>query len=246
MNSRWRPYGTGAGAWVVSLVVAASITAGCFSVVTQNSYAPPILPPPPNEMVVAESFDRVWDRLVGELAKSFYVINNVEKVSRIINVSFSSDSPRAFADCGQRTRVSGVGKRVEEHVYNVADSNSYTLTQKWGVYNNLPSVSRVTRRARLEGRANIYVAPRDSGTVVSVNARFTLSVAATGVTEFYNAFGQIQSTQPIDEAPSSVTFDTRQAGSADWGKAGVPSPITCMSTGHLEGSILAMATANVR
>ena len=53
---------------------------------------------------INEDFEVVWDRLVKNLASDFFVINNIEKNSRIINVSFSASKPTDFVDCGITTR----------------------------------------------------------------------------------------------------------------------------------------------
>ena len=42
-----------------------------------------------NEVIVTSNYDETWSDLVGEMSKSFYVINNIDKESRLINLSFS-------------------------------------------------------------------------------------------------------------------------------------------------------------
>lgn len=54
-----------------------------------------------NEVVVQKSYSQVWDGLVKEISKSFYVINNIDKESRIINLSFNTSSPADFVNCGK-------------------------------------------------------------------------------------------------------------------------------------------------
>jgi hypothetical protein len=73
----------------VLLVFLLGATFGC---VTPGSssffYNPPERPKPPNEITVEEPFNVVSDRLVARIARSFFVINNIEKESRLINLSF--------------------------------------------------------------------------------------------------------------------------------------------------------------
>ncbi|MEO6597464.1 MAG: hypothetical protein ABIP94_22195, partial [Planctomycetota bacterium] len=104
-----------------------------------------------NEKVVAIPFDRAWDRLVRELASRFYVINNIDKESRLINASFSSDRPEEYVTGGSTERVyerNGVKERV---VYDPAASSSFKTGWTWGDYNNLPVTGTWNRRASLEG-----------------------------------------------------------------------------------------------
>src|SRR3972149_6139198 len=66
-----------------------------------------------NEIVVSRPQSEVWDILVKELSKSFYVINNIDKESRIIKVSFSSNNPSEYIDCGKAYRTYAQGKKTE-------------------------------------------------------------------------------------------------------------------------------------
>src|SRR6266446_73629 len=76
-----------------------------------------------NEVVVSKPFDSVWDSFVRNLAKSFYVINNIDKQSRIINVSFATDTPETYADCGISTRTYSRGDENHTYKYNVASAS---------------------------------------------------------------------------------------------------------------------------
>src|SRR5690349_12455540 len=57
-----------------------------------------------NEKIVSKPFSDTWDILVRELAKSFFVINNIDKASRIINLSFSTQQPKEYVNCGKSVR----------------------------------------------------------------------------------------------------------------------------------------------
>lgn len=229
--------------WLFPLLVCSAAVSGCaMTAVSSLSYQGPTLAKVENEAALAEPFSDVWDRLVRELSKSFFVINNVEKESRIINVSFSTDTPAEYADCGVSTRQTQFGNTKQKFVYNVAQRSDFTNAFQWGPYGNLPAKSIVTRIPKLEGRVNIYLAPQSGGTAMSVNTRYVLTVSATGTVESYNAFGTLIARQPLPPQPSSsISFDTSKPASADWGTGGVSSTITCQATGALEASILAMA-----
>jgi len=51
-----------------------------------------------NEVQVDAPYSRVWDTLVRDLAKSFYVINNIDRESRLLNVSFTTADPESYIE----------------------------------------------------------------------------------------------------------------------------------------------------
>jgi hypothetical protein len=190
-----------------------------------------------NEVSINEPFDTVWDRLVGRLATGFFVINNIDKASRLINVSFSSDSPESYVDCGQTIREFHFQNEEQKYVYNFAQDSTYKVADKWGPLKNLPKISEVVRDTSLEGRINVYVAPQSSNkTKVSVNAKYILRVKIQGHTTEYTAFGSPAQEYTTPEFSSDVSFTTGQSVSKLFGNDSV----TCRTTGELEKSILGM------
>jgi hypothetical protein len=152
-----------------------------------------------NEAVVRLPFSDTWDLLIGQLAKSFFVINNVEKVSRIINVSFSTDKPEEYVDCGTTERTFQYAKESQTYTYPVAGSSSFKTAGKWGPYENLPSIGYFHRKTSLEGRIIVYVAPKDNDTIVTVNTRYILSVRVSGHGEGMNAAGTVVQTAAVPD-----------------------------------------------
>src|SRR4030095_14702085 len=153
----------------VIALYAAMIT-GCATPGTSNlSYAPPQTSTKiQNEVIVSKPFEAVWDSFVRELAKRFYVINNIDKQSRIINVSFSTDTAEAYIDCGIVTRTYSRGDERQTYKYHLASASTYKIATSTGINNQLPQTGVLSRRTSLEGRVNIYVAPEDQNTRVSV------------------------------------------------------------------------------
>ena len=193
-----------------------------------------------NEVFIDRPFSEVWDEFVKELAKSFYVINNIEKTSRIINISFSTDTPEEYVDCGKTTRTYNKGKEDEVYLYKVAESSSYKLSDKTGAYGQFPVTYNINRNPTLEGRVNIYVAPEDNGTRITVNCRYILNVSTTGNYITQNVFGEIINRGSIPSGNHSVAFNTNQKKRSNWGTANEPLYITCLSTGKLEQDILSL------
>ena len=121
-------------------------------------------------VILKENFDAVWLRLVKNLASDFFVINNIEKDSHIINVSFSSSTPSEFIDCGKSTRTFSNLRGTQNVIYNTADSTNFTVTSSTNL------VYYASRKTYLEGRSNIYVAPNQNGTEINVNTKYVLSI----------------------------------------------------------------------
>jgi hypothetical protein len=197
-------------------------------------YVPPqIVGASRNEVSLAEPFDTVWDRLVGKLATGFFVINNIDKASRLINVSFSSDSPERYVDCGKSTRQFAFNSEAKTYTYQVAADSRYKATATWGPFNNLPSVAEISRDTSLEGRINVYVAPNSAdATRVTVNVRYILRIATSGAGTAYNAFGVPAQQFSVPNSSSEIAFTTNESATKD--------EITCRATGELEQTILGM------
>lgn len=193
-----------------------------------------------NEVIVKLPFSDTWDLLIGQLAKSFFVINNVEKASRIINVSFSTDKPEHYIDCGTIERTFQYANESRAHTEPVAGSYSFKNAGEWGAFKHLPQITYVDRKTSLEGRINVYVAPKDNDTVVTVNARYIFTVGISGRYEFINGYGVVVQRVAIPESKKIFSFSTGQLESADIGPPEKPVIMKCRSTGKLENEILAL------
>ena len=69
-----------------------------------------------NEKMVDRPREQVWNAAVPALGKEFFVINNLDKSSGLINVSYSGD-PEKFIDCGQ----------ISSHVSNLRGERTYSF-----------------------------------------------------------------------------------------------------------------------
>ncbi|PCJ62707.1 MAG: hypothetical protein COA73_06110 [Candidatus Hydrogenedentota bacterium] len=194
-----------------------------------------------NSRIVDKSFDDVWDKLVGNLATQFYVINNIDKESRLINVSFSTDTPENYVTGGVTRRELKGKEGTTEFTYDPAAKATFVHTYKWGVYKNLPAEALVTRTPSLGGRANVYVAPHEDGTIVTVNARFIIKVSITGTYTAKNAFGGVQDAGRLTPSTASASFNTNIPTTVTWESVGEPETVTFQSLGVFESDILAMA-----
>jgi hypothetical protein len=215
-------------------------TAGCATQgVNSFSYTPGELSAVKNEKTVARPQAVVWDELVRELSKSFFVINNIERESRIINVSFNSNSPAEYVDCGRTHRTYTEGDKREDFDYAVAERTTYKIAGDKQPHPAMRSYAVINREPTLEGRANIYVAPdaTDLGkTVVSVNTRYILSVRVRGEGIVQHAQGNIINRTHLPEQNQSHIFNTNKASTTTGGAVSV----VCAGLGRLETDILKM------
>jgi len=124
----------------------------------------------PTPVVVNRARAEVWKDLVPRLAQTFFVINNIDQSSGLINISYSGD-PEKFVDCGHLT--STVKNARGQRTYDVPVARAhqvYERTVNAGLYG-------VDRAMSLEGRANLVLEePQPNVTRVSVNVRYVLAM----------------------------------------------------------------------
>jgi len=107
----------------VFCAISATILTGCATKgISTADRTNPQTPKFVAEKFVNKSPANVWDKLVKNMATSFFVINNIDKESRIINLSFSSDKPQDCIDCGRTRRTYFDGKITETYEYGTVDS----------------------------------------------------------------------------------------------------------------------------
>lgn len=119
------------------------------------------VPPQPrnidNSVTVSRPYDEVWDSLVRMAAQTFFAIDNFERSSGLMTLSFGAENASRFIDCGQFTvqgRVNFSGPWVE-WVQQSAD-------------------------ARLQGRMNLLVQREGARqTRVTANTRYVFTIPAS-------------------------------------------------------------------
>lgn len=201
---------------ILGLVAIAAAVSGCAT--SSIDYRRPAGTTIENTKKVSKNFDKAWDDLVRQLSADFFVINNIDKSSRLINVSFSSSHPSEFIDCGSTTRRFSNARGDQVYNYLPADSSQFS------VVNDQHIAFNAVRTTKLEGRVNVYVAPGQDGTDISVNTKyvFTVDFKAVG---FDGRPGGTQS--------ATFDFSTKSPHSSP--------ELTCFAKGTLESKILDMA-----
>jgi hypothetical protein len=208
------------GRWIVCLLALG--LAACAG--SNATYTPPTGPSVATERSVSAPFDTAWDAYVAELSKSFFVINNISKDSRIINVSFSTNKPSRYVDCGHTIRTSthpATGKQTFSYV--TADSAQYNAGVPGTNY-----LWTVTRTTNLEGRINVYMAPQGQQTLLRVNAKYVWSGS-------YSAISNLGQRDP--GASFSADFSSYSSGQTS---GGTDQQVTCYSNGTLEHELLSL------
>lgn len=181
------------------------------------------LGPAHNSKTIDRPREAVWNSSVPELGKQFFVINNLDKSSGLINISYSGD-PERYVDCG----------RVRSYVKNARGERTYDFpaskaSQQYEVMNDR-GLFFVNRKLSLEGRVNLVfeeVGPNQ--TRVTANTRYVVT-------------RQLSVTTPSVAIPQSstdsISFNGGASGAFSTNGAG---PNTeCVSTGDLEREILSV------
>jgi len=182
----------------------------------------------------------VWDSLVRDLAKSFYVINNIDKESRIINVSFNSPKAEDYVDCGRSQRTFKEGEVSESFNYAVAARSTFKVASTRQEHPAFSNYFVLTREPMLDGRANIYIAPSSSDpnrTTISVNTRYVLTVKVRSEGFAKHISGNVQTRGRAPEETFTHMFNTGSSSTTD---AGGGVNVVCFATGTLEREILGL------
>jgi len=199
------------------------LLAGCAS--TQYAIQPPAAANAQNaSKVIEKPKDVVWDEAVAKLGQRFFVINNLEKSSGLINLSYSGD-PEKYVDCGKVTVVNkGPGAKTTTFSGSVADVLYMTAIPVHAY--NMPAPAQVRRQMSLDGRINlIFEAIGPTTTRVTAATRYILSRRV-------GPAGNIMFPSSADTA----AFNANEPGVFPANIDG--RSLTCVSTGALEKSIL--------
>jgi len=203
---------------VSSLLALLLLLSGCVS--SDLKYVPPKA-----AAVAAQNFkevdrpkDEIWSALVAGLGSQFFVINNMDKASGFINVSYSGD-PEKYVDGGELYfKVENI-RGLREYRFPASRENV-----QYEVFNS-GILMGVSRRLSLDGRMNVIVTESSSGrTRVTVNTRYVLTLNASG----QNAMGQ-----PMMPQTETISFNTG-------GEAKLSSGTTFRPTGEFEMAVLAL------
>ncbi len=181
-------------------------------------YTPPTTEPVlSNSTIVNKSKDEVWKEIVPALGKTFFVINNLDKDSGLINISYSGD-PEKYIDCGY----------IHSYVKNLAGARIYDFaaSKAYQQYEELSGAGLfyVVRKMDLEGRMNIIIEELDaSRTRVTTNTKYVV----TKTSDIRNVEGY------VTKYNDTVTFNSGQRGT-------FPQGTICQCNGNFEQEVLSL------
>ena len=203
------------------VVLLAAVVAGCAGKV--EYVRPTTTSSVINSKTIEKPRDTVWKSTVPELGKQFFVINNLDKSSGLINLSYSGD-PESFIDCGRI--VSYVKNARGERTYDFPGSReqqTYEVMNPNGLF-------FVERKMSLEGRVNlIFEEIGSNSTKVTANTRYVITRHIT-VRQVGNNFPQSRTDTISFNSGGSALFPANIDGQAT----------QCVSTGKLERDILSL------
>jgi hypothetical protein len=201
------------------IVLVSLVTFGCGG---RFDYSPPTSPPlPQNSRIVKRPFDAVWKDLVPALGRRFFVINNIDRASGLINLSYSGD-PERYIDCGS----------MSSHIKNLRGERRYdfpaaSAMQTYEVLSD-QGLFVIERKMSLEGRMNLIVEEvSPTETRLTANTRYVATRSGTS-----RRIDQVALAAPTD----TIAFNS--GGQANFPVRGTQAPVTCHATGRFEREVL--------
>lgn len=196
---------------------------GCAS--TQMAVQPPSAAMSQNRTKeIARTKDAVWNDAVAKLGQRFFVINNLDKSSGLINLSYGGD-PEEYVDCGIVT-ITTKGPGGGTYSFKGAAADTYFSTPVPIPPYNIPTNAPARRQMELEGRVNlIFEAIGTERTRVTAATRYILTrkVSSNGNVLF-------------PSSADTISFNSNNASSFAPGRDG--QSLKCVATGALEDSLL--------
>ena len=200
--------------------------AGC-AVKTEVSYQRPQFYPVEESMVYDAGLEKVWDTAVKSIGGSFFALDQVQKASRTMTLSFTAATPADFVDCGvlTYTNTGGMGDDETVTIDGAAHEARY-------IYADGASQPReVVRTTTLEGKADLVFSAEGKGkTRVTVKTRYTVGVVNKGYMPVVDGYSE--GVMPF-ATNSSVVFSGGQTGLMHGGGL-----TQCVSTSALERKVL--------
>lgn len=204
------------------LAVVVAVGTGCAGKVTTEFVRPeehPIM----ESKVYNYPYEKVWKAVVQSIGSSYFVLENIEKDSGILSLSFAAQNPGDFVDCGVVKEHGTVVMRAYDNTFAGTASN---IQRKFVTDQGVPG--EMIRSCSLSGKANVLVqslGPKQTRVTIRTRYVFTL----TNMVMPYGAPAPVKMEATMNFTGSEVgTFpDTNKLQS-----------LQCRSRGTLEISIL--------
>lgn len=208
--------------WAAILTIGA--LSACASIDVEPKYQPPQATPIPSSLAVQMPFDQAWNGFVRNLSTSFFVVNNISKESRLINITVGRGRANSFVDCG----TANFTVNSKKWKFNPAKSATFNDS---GFRSETIVEHKVTGHG---GRMNIFVAPEGPSTVFEINTSYAIEMRQSGYSAVRNLLGQVVSRERLSETDAAFEFTTKVPDRQPLGNIN----ITCQATGVWEQMIL--------
>lgn len=210
---------------LIAAGIAAAVTSVLSGCAPQFSYSPPTGQSPTLSVKSADlPFDEAWNRIIAKAGRTFFVINNLERASGFINLSYSGD-PHEFLDCGElRVKSQNIeGQGDSQHEVARETQNVHART---GI--NVDTYIRYDMH--LEGRANIVLQKVSERTVrLETTVRYIVKRRAQFLSGYSPLPPGIDDTTSFNSGQMGV-FSSRIGGEQ----------VRCVSTGKFETTLLSL------
>lgn len=177
-----------------------------------------------NSIVINKPFDSVWKSVVPELGKQFFVINNLDKSSGLINISYTGN-PEKYIDCG---RITSVVKNIKgERTYDFAGASA---SQDYEILKVGVGLFSLHRTMNLDGRMNLIFEDLGANqTRITANTKYIVTK-----TNSINQAGRPQ----VHTTTEVINFNSGE--SANFPKDRNNEFTTCASNGAFEKDVLSI------
>lgn len=218
---------------------------------SEFDYSPPEASPEvENTIEVNDSPEVVWDRIINSAPDGLNV-ESADKESGLITLSYSTDDPTQYVDCGRSQHTFDFRDEFEEYDYPAAADVTFKEKTYWKDGSDYkPAVQEITRSNVLEGVVEVSVTPQEDTTSLKVEAVYDLTMFLNRRYKLYSsmdgenddrskAMGWDGHALPRIEYPSFATGES--ATETFFEESAEPLTTSCIPKGTLEAQILEMA-----
>ena len=218
-----RSDGRSSGRWIVTAIGCALSACATPTVTTYN--APLTVTQVRTFTIIDKPRAQAWDALVVELGKSFFVVNNMDRSSGFMNISYSGD-PQDYVECGfiEHSGKLANGQPAASRFPGNQSNVRYVAVAPSG------AAIGIDRKMTLDGRVNVVV-QEDGAERTRLNV--TVRYAVTRSTQAM----ELATGRQAPPRSETVSFNTNGQGVFSDTDG---NPLRCHSKGKFEETILQM------
>lgn len=185
-----------------------AILTGC-AAAPSSTYIPPTGEEYATSVVMPYDYNTSWSKLVRAASQTFFAIENFEKDSGLMTLSFGSENVIANIDCGTM--------------------NGQNYTSFWMSRTGNSDID-------ISGKMNLLVQPEgEDQTRVSVSARYIVNMSSSGQTYNYFTGGMVYFSDSLSMSFDSNSTGSDMTSNPSAGTSAVR---TCAPTGNIEQTVI--------